>query len=53
MFPDLACFRDLILIEMKHLESAQKERVNETYKKQVLPGKSLYFTARVVSISAS
>jgi hypothetical protein len=48
-FPDFACFRDLVLIEMKHLESEQNERVNETYKKQVLPEEEpiFYGTRRV------
>ncbi len=36
-FPDFTCFRDLILIEMKHLESEQNDRVNDTYKKNVIP----------------
>lgn len=47
--PDFACFRDLVLIEMKHLESEQNERVNETYKKQVLPEEEpiFYGTRRV------
>lgn len=31
-FLDFACYRDLVLIEMKHLEAEQNERVNETYK---------------------
>jgi hypothetical protein len=35
-FPDFACFRDLILIEMKHLQSEQNSRVNDAYKKTVL-----------------
>ena len=48
-FPDFACFRDIVLIEMKHLESEQNERVNETYKKQVLPDEEpiFYGTRRV------
>ena len=48
-FTDFACFRDLVLIEMKHLESEQNERVNEAYKKQVLPEKEpiFYGTRRV------
>lgn len=28
-FPDFACFNELMLIEMKHLESDQSERLNE------------------------
>jgi hypothetical protein len=48
-FPDFACFRDLVLIEMKHLESEQNARVNDTYKKTVLPGEEpvFYGTRRV------
>jgi len=48
-FPDFACFRDLVLIEMKHLESKQNERVNETYKKQVISEEEpiFYGTRRV------
>jgi hypothetical protein len=34
-FPDFACYRDLVLIEMKHLETVQNERINETYKSRV------------------
>ncbi|WP_271612525.1 hypothetical protein [Bradyrhizobium sp. CCBAU 21362] len=34
-FPDFACYRDLVLIEMKHLEIEQNERINETYKSRV------------------
>ncbi|MDA9464760.1 hypothetical protein [Bradyrhizobium sp. CCBAU 53415] len=34
-FPDFACYRDLVLIEMKHLETDQNERINETYKSRV------------------
>ncbi|MET4632080.1 hypothetical protein ABIB83_009150 [Bradyrhizobium sp. I1.8.5] len=48
-FPDFGCFRDLVLIEMKHLESDQNERVNDTYKNKVLPGEEpmFYGTRRV------
>lgn len=28
-FPDFACFRDLIFLEMKHLEAEQTDRLNE------------------------
>ncbi|HMM92352.1 hypothetical protein [Bradyrhizobium sp.] len=34
-FPDFACYRDLVLIEMKHLEVEQNERINATYKSRV------------------
>jgi len=26
-FPDFACFRDIVLIEMKHLQADQKDRL--------------------------
>jgi hypothetical protein len=42
-FPDFACFRDLVLIEMKHLETEQNERVNDTYKNKVLPDEEPIF----------
>lgn len=29
--PDFACSRDLVLIEMKHLEADHNERINEAY----------------------
>jgi hypothetical protein len=28
-FPDFSCFRGILLVEMKHLESDQQERINE------------------------
>lgn len=34
-FPDFACYRDLVLIEMKHLEAEQNERITETYQSRV------------------
>ncbi|MBK3662551.1 hypothetical protein JJE66_15005 [Bradyrhizobium diazoefficiens] len=34
-FPDFACFRDLILLEMKHLEAEQTDRLNEVYQSKV------------------
>jgi hypothetical protein len=34
-FPDFACYRDLVLLEMKHLEAEQNERVNDTFKSLV------------------
>jgi hypothetical protein len=36
-FPDFACYRDLVLIEMKHLEAEQNDTINETYKSRVRP----------------
>lgn len=34
-FPDFACYRDLVLIEMKHLETEQNARINEVYRSRV------------------
>jgi hypothetical protein len=42
-FPDFACFRDLVLIEMKHLESDQNERVNDTFQNKVIPEEAPVF----------
>lgn len=36
-FPDFGCFRDIVLIEMKHLEADQKDRLNEAFQKHVNP----------------
>lgn len=32
-FPDFGCFRDILLIEMKHLETDQQDRINEVFAK--------------------
>jgi hypothetical protein len=42
-FPDFACFRDLVLIEMKHLESEQNERVNDAFQSKVVPDEAPVF----------
>jgi hypothetical protein len=34
-FPDFACFRDLLLIEMKHLETEQSDRINQVFQANV------------------
>jgi len=34
-FPDFGCFRDILLIEMKHFEADQRDRLNETYHSKV------------------
>jgi hypothetical protein len=36
-FPDFACFRDLLLIEMKHLETGQHDRLNDVLNRMVDP----------------
>lgn len=50
-FPDFACFRDLLLIEMKHLEADQKDRLNETYHKSVDPDQApIFYGSRPVDL---
>jgi hypothetical protein len=50
-FPDFACYRDLVLIEMKHLEADQHSRVNDAYKKHVLPEEEpMFYGSRRVDL---
>lgn len=42
-FPDFACLRDLILLEMKHLEAEQTGRLNEVYQSKVDPAEAPVF----------
>lgn len=42
-FPDFACFRDLLLIEMKHLETDQNDRINEIFETKIAPDEMPYF----------
>jgi hypothetical protein len=50
-FPDFACFRDLVLIEMKHLEADQTDRVNDTYKRRVVPEEEpLFYGSRRIDL---
>jgi hypothetical protein len=42
-FPDFACYRDLVLIEMKHIEAEQNERINKTFKSRVRPDEQPFF----------
>ncbi|MGP9811828.1 hypothetical protein ACTZWT_09980 [Rhodopseudomonas sp. NSM] len=52
-FPDFACYRDLVLIEMKHLEDEQNERINEAYKSRVpADEKPMHFGTRRIDLSA-
>jgi len=44
-FPDFACFRDLLLIEMKHLEADQGDRINEIFQTKVNKDEMPYFYA--------
>lgn len=46
-FPDFACFSDLVLIEMKHLETEQADRINEVFDKNIDPEeKPIFFGER-------
>jgi hypothetical protein len=46
-FPDFACFRDLVLIEMKHLEADQHDRLNDVIDTMINPDeKPLFFGTR-------
>lgn len=51
-FPDFACYRDLVLIEMKHLEAEQNERINETYKSRAPADEvPLYYGKRRIDLN--
>lgn len=43
MFPDFACFRGLLLIEMKYLEADQSERMQAIFNDQVAPEERDFF----------
>ncbi|MCR6736590.1 MAG: hypothetical protein NVV83_22015 [Afipia sp.] len=44
-------FRDLVLIEMKHLETDQKDRLNDTYQKNVDPEEHpVFFGSRPIDL---
>lgn len=46
-FPDFACFRDLLLIEMKHLESDQSDRINGVFDTKIDPAeRPMFFATR-------
>jgi hypothetical protein len=45
-FPDFACFRDLVLIEMKHLETDQHDRINEVLDAKIDPAEKPFFYGR-------
>lgn len=50
-FPDFACYRDLVLIEMKNLEAEQNERINEAYKSRVRPEEiPMYYGKRRIDL---
>lgn len=42
-FPDFACFNDLVLIEMKHLETNQTDRLNEVLETKIDPAEKPLF----------
>jgi hypothetical protein len=41
-FPDFGCFRDLMLIEMKHLETDQQDRINEVINTKLDPAENTF-----------
>lgn len=44
-FPDFGCFRDIVLIEMKHLETDQHDRLNEVIDSRANPNEKPIFYA--------
>lgn len=42
-FPDFKCLRGLLLIEMKHLETDQEERINEILRQKIDPAEMPFF----------
>jgi hypothetical protein len=44
-FPDFGCFRDLVLIEMKHLETDQQDRINEVINAKIDPAEKPFSLA--------
>lgn len=42
-FPDFACFRDIVLIEMKHLETDQSDRLNDVLDAKIDPAEMPFF----------
>lgn len=42
-FPDFACFRDLVLVEMKHLETDQHDRINNVIDANIDPAEKPFF----------
>ena len=42
-FPDFACFRDIVLMEMKHLETDQHDRINEVFDTEIDPAEKPIF----------
>lgn len=42
-FPDFACFGDLVLIEMKHLEADQSDRLNDVLRQKIDPAELPFF----------
>lgn len=42
-FPDFACFRDVVLLEMKHLETDQHDRVNQVLRTVIDPAEMPHF----------
>lgn len=51
-FPDFGVFRDLVLIEMKHLESDQQERIQAVLEEKILPNeKPIFYGQRTTAIN--
>jgi hypothetical protein len=42
-FPDFSCFRDIVLIEMKHLKTDQQDRINDVIDKKLDPTEKPFF----------
>jgi hypothetical protein len=48
-FPDFACFGDRVLIEMKHLETDQKDRVNKIFETKIQPAERPMFFGEIAA----
>jgi hypothetical protein len=42
-FPDFSCFRGIVLIEMKHLETDQQHRINDVINAKIDPAEKPFF----------
>lgn len=48
-FPDFSCFNDILLIEMKHLETDQSERINDVLDQMISPDdRQVFFGSREI-----
>jgi hypothetical protein len=48
-FPDFACLRDLVLLEMKHLQESQHDKVQQTFKQTAKPEEVPLFFGQMTS----